>query len=96
VRDISAQYPQSVLGMLWALINPLTTTAVWLFGTGTLLAKINFPREALIHTGTYKTLFIAASKIGILLLVMPPSPPGVDLWRHRPGHIADHSVSDAQ
>jgi lipopolysaccharide transport system permease protein len=113
VRDISAQYRQSVLGVLWALINPLTTTAVWLFlstsrlvqvaetgipypvfvFTGTLLwsilidafnaplgqvnankallAKINFPREALILTGIYQTLFNAAIKIGILLLVLP-------------------------
>jgi lipopolysaccharide transport system permease protein len=113
VRDISAQYRQSVLGVLWALINPLTTTAVWLFlsasrlvqvadtglpypvfvFTGTLLwsilidafnaplqqvstnkpllAKINFPREALILTGIYQTLFNAAIKLGILLLVLP-------------------------
>jgi lipopolysaccharide transport system permease protein len=113
VRDISAQYRQSALGVLWALINPLCTTAVWLFlstsrlvkvadtglpypvfvFTGTLLwsilidslnaplgqvnanrpllAKINFPREALILTGIYQTLFNAAIKIGILLLVLP-------------------------
>jgi lipopolysaccharide transport system permease protein len=113
VRDISAQYRQSVLGILWALINPLTTTAVWLFlstsrlvqvaetgipypvfvftgtllwsilidafnaplvqvnGNRALLAKINFPREALILTGIYQTLFNAAIKIGILLLVLP-------------------------
>jgi lipopolysaccharide transport system permease protein len=113
VRDISAQYRQSALGVLWALINPLSTTAVWLFlsnsrlvqvaETGlpypifvftgtllwsilidsfngplqqvnsnkTLLAKINFPREALILTGIYQTLFNAAIKIGILLLVLP-------------------------
>ncbi len=31
VRDISAQYRQSVLGILWALILPLANTAVWLF-----------------------------------------------------------------
>ena len=113
VRDISAQYRQSALGVLWALISPLSTTAVWLFlstsrlvkvadtgmpypvfvFTGTLLwsilidsfnaplgqvnanrsllAKINFPREALILTGIYQTLFNAAIKIGILLLVLP-------------------------
>ena len=113
VRDISAQYRQSALGVLWALINPLTTTAVWLFlsasrlvqvadteipfpvfvFTGTLLwsilidsfnaplaqvnnnrallAKINFPREALILTGIYQTLFNAAIKLGILLIVLP-------------------------
>ena len=113
VRDISAQYRQNALGVLWALINPLMTTAVWLFlstsrlvqvadtglpypvfvFTGTLLwsilidafnaplqqvssnkpllAKINFPREALILTGIYQTLFNAAIKLGILLLVLP-------------------------
>lgn len=113
VRDISAQYRQSALGILWALINPLSTTAVWLFlsssqlikvantaipypvfvftgtllwsilidafnaplsqvnGNRSLLAKINFPREALVLTGIYQTLFNAAIKIGILLLVLP-------------------------
>ena len=113
VRDISAQYRQSVLGVLWALIIPLANTAVWLFlsaskvvqvgatpvpypvfvFTGTLLwsilidalnaplmqvnankallAKINFPREALILSGVYQTLFNAAIKLGILLLVLP-------------------------
>jgi lipopolysaccharide transport system permease protein len=113
VRDISAQYRQSVLGVLWALIIPLANTAVWLFLTGSnvvqvavtsvpypvfvftgtllwsilidalnaplqqvnanraLLAKINFPREALILTGIYQTLFNAAIKVGILLLVLP-------------------------
>lgn len=113
VRDISAQYRQSALGVLWALIHPLTTTAVWLFlstsqlikvantaipypvfvFTGTLLwsiliesfnaplgqvnanrallAKINFPREALVLTGIYQTLFNAAIKIAILVLVLP-------------------------
>jgi len=113
VRDISSQYRQSALGVLWALINPLTTTAVWLFlstsrlvqvadtglpypvfvftgtllwsilvdsfnaplgqvnGNKALLAKINFPREALILTGIYQTLFNAAIKLGILLLVLP-------------------------
>ena len=113
VRDISAQYRQSALGVLWALINPLSTTVVWLFlsasrlvqvadteipfpvfvFTGTLLwsilidsfnaplaqvnnnrallAKINFPREALILTGIYQTLFNAAIKLGILLIVLP-------------------------
>lgn len=113
VRDISAQYRQSALGILWALLTPLSTTVVWLFlstsqlvqvadtgipypvfvFSGTLLwsilidafnaplnqvnvnrgllAKINFPREALILTGVYQTLFNGAIKIGILLLVLP-------------------------
>lgn len=113
MRDISAQYRQSALGVLWALIIPLVNTAVWLFLTGTqmvkveatsvpypvfvfsgtllwsilidsfnaplnqlninraMLAKINFPREALILTGIYQTLFNGAIKVGILLLVIP-------------------------
>jgi lipopolysaccharide transport system permease protein len=113
VRDISAQYRQSALGVLWALVIPLANTAVWLFLTGSkvvqvaatpvpypvfvftgtllwsilidalnaplmqvnankaLLAKINFPWEALIVSGVYQTLFNAAIKLGILLLVLP-------------------------
>ena len=113
VRDISAQYRQSLLGILWALIIPLANTAVWLYlsaaqvvqvaatpvpypvyvFSGTLLwsilidalnaplqqvnanrallAKINFPREALILSGLYQTLFNGAIKLGILLLALP-------------------------
>jgi lipopolysaccharide transport system permease protein len=113
VRDISAQYRQSVLGVFWALIIPFANTAVWMFLTGTqmvkiavtpipypvfvfsgtllwsilidslnapmtqvngnraLLAKINFPREALILSGIYQTLFNAVIKISILLFAMP-------------------------
>lgn len=113
VRDISAQYRQSALGVLWALIIPLVNTAVWLFLTSTqmvkvaatsvpypvfvfsgtllwsilmdsfngplsqlnmnkaMLAKINFPREALILSGIYQTLFNGSIKVGILLLVIP-------------------------
>jgi lipopolysaccharide transport system permease protein len=113
VRDISAQYRQSFLGVMWALIIPLANTAVWLFLTGSkvvqvaatpvpypvfvftgtllwsilidalnaplqqvnankaLLAKINFPREALIVSGVLQTLFNGAIKLGILLLVLP-------------------------
>ena len=113
VRDISAQYRQSLLGILWALIIPLANTGLWLYlsasqvvqvavtsvpypvyvFSGTLLwsilidainaplqqvvsnrallAKINFPREALILSGIYQTLFNGGIKLGILLLVLP-------------------------
>ena len=109
VRDISAQYRQTALGLLWAFILPLANTATWLFlnasgiirmgetvlpysvhiFTGTMLwaifmeaanaplqqtaaakpmlAKINFPREALIVSGVYQTLFNAGIKIALLL-----------------------------
>tara|TARA_B110000093_G_scaffold165136_1_gene189433 strand:+ start:354 stop:617 length:264 start_codon:yes stop_codon:yes gene_type:complete len=38
VRDISAQYRQSFLGVLWAFITPLTTAFVWILlsATGTI------------------------------------------------------------
>lgn len=113
VRDISALYRQSFLGVLWALLIPLANTLVWLLlsasdvvevgatpipypafvFTGTLLwsilidalnaplqqvnankallAKINFPREALILSGIVQTAFNGAIKLGILLLVLP-------------------------
>jgi lipopolysaccharide transport system permease protein len=113
VRDISAQYRQTFLGILWALILPLANTVVWLYlnssgivvlqqtaipypvyvFAGTMLwaifmdsinapmgetnaargmlARLNFPREALLLSGIYKTLFNAAIKIGLLLCVLP-------------------------
>ena len=113
IRDISAQYRQTFLGILWALILPLANTAVWLFLNGSgivsvqettipypvyvfagtmlwaifmdsinapmgetnaaraMLAKLNFPREALLLSGIYKTLFNAVIKIGLMLCVLP-------------------------
>lgn len=109
VRDISAQYRQTALGLLWAFILPLANTGVWLFlsssgiisvsDTGVpypvyvfagtmlwsifldaanaplqqtvaakpILAKINFPREALIISGIYQTLFNAGIKVAVLI-----------------------------
>ena len=109
VRDISAQYRQAFLGILWAFILPLANTLAWIFlnstgiitvadttlpypvyvFTGTMLwaifmdalnaplaqvnaargmlAKLNFPREALIVSGIYQTLFNAAIKVALLL-----------------------------
>ena len=113
VRDISAQYRQAFLGILWAFILPLANTITWLFlsGTGivsvketalpypvyvfsgsmlwailmdavnaplqqttaarTMLAKLNFPREALVISGIYQTLFNAGIKVALLLAVLP-------------------------
>ncbi len=112
VRDISAQYRQTVLGILWAFILPLANTVVWLFLTGSgiivvantalpypiyvftgtmlwaifidavnaplqqanaakpMLAKLNFPREALVISGIYQTMFNAAIKILLLLAAL--------------------------
>jgi lipopolysaccharide transport system permease protein len=114
VRNISAQYRQSLLGYFWAFLPPLFTMAVWVFLnsqkiinvedpgmpypvfvlTGTvlwqtfvdainsplkvvneskgMLAKINFPHEALVLAGLGEVLFNFA--IRILLLV------GIFIW----------------
>lgn len=111
-RDISAQYRQSYLGLLWAFIIPLANSLTWivlqksgvikLADTGipypvyvfsgtmlwqiftesisspiqqvnaskSLLAKLNFPREAILISGIYKVLFNALVKIIILIPVV--------------------------
>ena len=112
VRDLSAQYRQTVLGFLWAIILPLANTVVWIFlsrsgvvnisdtslpypvyvFTGTMLwailmdalnaplqivtaskimlAKINFPREALVVAGIYQTTVNALIKVALLLIAL--------------------------
>jgi lipopolysaccharide transport system permease protein len=112
VRDVSAQYRQTALGLLWAFIMPLAHTLIWIFlsssgivtirdtalpypiyvFTGTIiwaifidsvnaplhqttankqmLSKINFPREALIVSGIYQTLFNGAIRITLMIFVL--------------------------
>lgn len=112
MRDISAQYRQTALGILWVLILPLANTLTWIFLNGTgivtirdtalpypvyvltgtmlwaifmealnaplqqataskaLLAKINFPREALILSGIYQVLFHGIIKIAIMMAAL--------------------------
>jgi lipopolysaccharide transport system permease protein len=111
VRDISAQYRQSFLGILWAFVPPIAMALVFvvlnsrkvinmaetnipypafaLFGTvlwqvfvdslnaplkvvttaKPMLAKINFPKEALILSGLGQTLFNLSIKLVILVIV---------------------------
>jgi len=112
LRDIRAQYRQSLLGFLWALFPALANTAIWLFIQNTgivsvqdtalpyavyvfsgtmlwsvfsdavnapieqtvaakpMLAKINFPREAIIISGIYQTGFNALIKVSILIVAI--------------------------
>jgi lipopolysaccharide transport system permease protein len=112
VRDISAQYRQAFLGILWAFILPLANTLAWIFLNSTgivkvagtslpypvfvftgamlwaifmdalnaplqqanaarpMLAKLNFPREALVLSGIYQTLFNAVIKIILMLVAL--------------------------
>lgn len=112
LRDLRAQYRQTALGLLWALLLPLANTAVWLFVQGTgivairdtglpypvfvlsgtllwsifmdafnaplqqanaarpMLARINFPREAIILSGLVQVLFNAAIKTVVLVAAL--------------------------
>jgi lipopolysaccharide transport system permease protein len=116
VRDISAQYRQSLLGIAWAFLPPIAMALVFIllqskkvvsFGTTdipypvftivgttlwqvftesinaplksvmaskTMLAKINFPREALIISAFYQTVFgfLIKSVIIAAVLIMYP------------------------
>ena len=123
VRNISAQYRQSLLGYLWAFLPPIVTTLVWVFlnsqqilnvgatdipypayvmvgtllwqgfvealnspiklitSSRSMLAKINFPREALILAGLGEVLFNFAIRLVLMLVVFVwfrlPVPPTV-------------------
>lgn len=112
VRDKKAEYRQSLLGILWAFITPLTNALIWIFlsasgaivipGTGipyplfvflgtmiwsiftesvnlplsqtnaarNLISKINFPKEAILMSGFYKTLFNSGIKLIIVVLAL--------------------------
>jgi len=111
VRDISARYKQSTLGIFWSFLTPLVmmfvfvwirqrnilpiqeTTMpyaafvflgqmVWLFfshgltvstnslvGAGTLLTKINFPREVLVLSKLGETVFEFLIRIPLLMII---------------------------
>lgn len=112
VRDLSAQYRQSVFGYLWAFVPPILAAAPWVYLnsqkivnvrdtgipypafvlTGTMLwatfmealnsplkqtnaarsmlAKINFPREALLLAGLAEVLWNLAIRLLLLLPVL--------------------------
>jgi lipopolysaccharide transport system permease protein len=112
VRDISAQYRQSMLGLFWAFIPPLLSallfivlqekkvvnipdpgmpyalfvlvgTTLWqtfsdavnaplrvVTGAKPVLARINFPREALILSALYQTLFGFLFKALLIIAVL--------------------------
>ncbi len=55
VRDLSAQYRQTALGFLWAILLPLTSTAIWLFlnRSGIVdVADTELPYPLYVFTGT--------------------------------------------
>lgn len=55
VRDLSAQYRQTILGFLWVIILPLANTLVWLFlsHSGVVnVSKTSLPYPVYVFTGT--------------------------------------------
>lgn len=55
VRDISAQYRQAALGLLWALILPLANTLTWLFLSKSGIVSVGdtvLPYSVYVFTGT--------------------------------------------
>ena len=113
VRDLSAQYRQSILGYLWAFLPPIATTLTFVFlnsqrimslstddggvpypvyvmvgtllwqgfvdalnspirllaSSKSMLAKVNFPREALVLAGLGEVLFNFTIRLVLLLLI---------------------------
>jgi len=111
IRDISARYRQSVLGIFWSFLTPLLMTIIFLqmknnkilpigdtalpyaayvfFGqmiwllfsqgmmaaasslisSGSLLTKINFPKEVLVISALGQTLFEFIVRIPLLILI---------------------------
>jgi len=62
-RDLKVRYKQSVLGVLWAIINPLVTTVVFsiIFGGLANLPSDNVPYPIFSYTATLPWTFFAAA-----------------------------------
>jgi len=111
VRDVSAQYRQSVFGVLWAFVPPVITSMIFIIlqsrnivnfgetdipypvyvlvgtilwqlfaeslnaplksvtGAKPILVKINFPRESLIVSAIFLTLFNLSIKLIVLAVI---------------------------
>jgi lipopolysaccharide transport system permease protein len=64
VRDISAQYRQSVLGIFWAFVTPLFTTITWVFLQGSGIVSVgatDIPYPVYVFTGTMLWAIFAES-----------------------------------
>lgn len=73
VGQTSLPYPVYVFvgTMLWAIfMDAVNAPLQGVTASKMMLAKINFPREAIIVSGIYQTLFNAAIKVGLLLIAL--------------------------
>lgn len=70
IAETDLPYPVYVFSgtMLWAIfMDALNAPLQQVNAARGMLAKLNFPREALIVSGVYQTLFNASIKVGLLL-----------------------------
>lgn len=73
VSDTALPYPVYVFTgtMLWAiLMDALNAPLQTVTASKSMLAKVNFPREALLVAGIYKTLVNALIKIALLMIAL--------------------------
>lgn len=73
VSDTPLPYPVYVFTgtMLWAiLMDALNAPLQMVNASKNMLAKINFPREALVVAGIYQTMVNALIKVGLLLIAL--------------------------
>ena len=73
VSDTPLPYPVYVFTgtMLWAiLMDALNAPLQIVTASKIMLAKINFPREALVVSGIYQTIFNALIKVALLLIAL--------------------------
>lgn len=105
VSDTALPYPVYVFTgtMIWAIfMDAVNAPLQQTIAAKHMLAKINFPREALVVSGIYQTLFNGAIKIALLLAALlflgihpdwrlawfPPGHRFPDPGRHGPGPAA--------
>jgi lipopolysaccharide transport system permease protein len=73
VGETSLPYPVYVFTgtMLWAILTDAINAPLQLSkASKSMLAKINFPREAIVVSGIYQTLFSALIKVSLLLIAL--------------------------
>ncbi len=73
VRETALPYPVYVFTgtMLWAIfMDAVNAPLQQTMAAKQMLAKINFPREALVVSGIYQTLFNGGIKIALLLITL--------------------------
>lgn len=73
VSDTGLPYPVYVFTgtMLWAIfMDALNAPMQQVNNSKSMLSKLNFPREALIVSGIYQTLFNASIKVGLMLAAL--------------------------